>query len=84
MDPEALTLSSFGPSGDERVRTVPIPERFRGQQSVSLAGWELTVYEDGTLHIERNSAVTAEIALRPTLHALDGQTYGITVKPVVG
>src|SRR4051794_39229698 len=81
IEPLKLTLTSFNDEGEERVHSLEVPPRWQGQQSIHFAGWDLTVYEDGTLVVERDSAVTGAIALRPTLSTLDGVTDRVTLKP---
>jgi len=83
MATEKITVTSFSKYGEERVRTVPVPSTYRCQQSVKLDGWEITLFEDGSLHVERSSVEHSDLALRPTLHSVNGHTWSITVEPYV-
>ena len=61
-EPLVLTLTSFSRHGDERVRSIKVPPTFQGQQSLSFAGWDIVVFDDGTMEITRDSAVTSAVA----------------------
>jgi len=81
-EPLVLTLTSFSQHGDERVRSIGVPPTFQGQQSLSFAGWGLTFYDDGTLVVARDSAVTNAVAIIPKALTVADTCYEVTLTPL--
>jgi len=75
--------SATGEGGDERVRTVAIPAGFRGQQSIRINGWEITLFEDGELIIDRSSVEHSDVAIVPTLVNSNGNTWSVKLAPAL-
>lgn len=71
-----LRVSSFDTNDNEVEQTLDLPED-TVQRSISVDGWDLTIYVDGTLAIGRDSVVTDALLLRTTLHG----KYQLTVTP---
>jgi len=80
-EPLVLKLTSFSPYGEERTRSVAVPPTHQGQQNISFAGWDLVVLDDGTLIIERDSAVTGAVALKPKAVTVGDTCYRVTLTP---
>ena len=80
-EPLVLTLTSFSRHGDERVRSIKVPPTFQGQQSLSFAGWDIHVFDDGTMEITRDSAVTSAVAIKPKALTVGDTAYNVTLTP---